>query len=154
MSNLRKGILKVKKENALDDNLFKEVSHLEYSEILKKINSTFLVTHKYDDSVWWWKSYKELKSYAIHFREGYAFDILDKIVPSKDQKYWFIASEQNGKYWLYESNINTIKLMIGEMYGFEYYIVDKKYTWILCENHHDILIGLGEYVTEKLQKFG
>ena len=39
------------------------------------------------------------------------------------------------------------------MYGFEYYIVDKKYNWILCENHHDILIVLGEEIANNLCKY-
>jgi len=153
MRNLRDDIQKAKKEISLNENLLKEVSHLEYEEILKKINSKFLTTNKYDDKIWWWQSYKDLKSYAIHFKKGLAFEILDKLLPNKEIKYWFIASEENGKYWLYESGIETIKTIIGEMYGFEYYIVDKKYNWILCENHHDILIALGKEIADKLWKY-
>ena len=153
MRNLREDIEKVKKEISLNGNSLKEVSHFEYEEILKKINSEFLTTNKYDDEIWWWQSYKDLKRYAIHFREGYAFEILDKLLPNKDTRYWFIASEGNGKYWLYESGIEVIKKIIQEMYGFEYYIVDKKYNWVLCENHHDILIGLGEEISDKLWKY-
>jgi len=152
MPNLREEILKIKKEHSIGDNSFKEVSHLDYGKILKKINSKFLTTKKYDDSIWWWQSYKNLKRYAIHFKEGFAFEILNKILPKEEEKYWFIASEENGKYWLYESNIKTIQFVIGEMFGFEYYIISKKYNWILCENHHDILIGLGEEMVDKLWK--
>jgi hypothetical protein len=29
---------------------------------------------------------------------------------------------------------------IREVYGFEYYISDLAMTWMLCENHHGVLI--------------
>jgi hypothetical protein len=38
------------------------------------------------------------------------------------------------------------------MYGFEYYIVSKKFEWLLCENHHDILIAVGQPMVEKMER--
>lgn len=153
MRNLRADIQKARREILLNENVFKEVSHLAYEEILEKVNSNFLTTNRYSDTIWWWQVYKNLKQHAIHFREGYAFEIFTELLPVKETKYWFIASEENGKYWVYESNVEAIEMILKEMYGFEYYIVDKKYNWVLCENHHDILIGLGDEIVDKLCKY-
>ena len=38
------------------------------------------------------------------------------------------------------------------MHGLEYYIVDKSLNWIIMENHHDILIAVGEPAETNLSK--
>lgn len=57
-----------------------------------------------------------------------------------DEHYWFLASEEDGKYWVAEGSGAAIINVIGEMHCFEYYIVDRQMTWILCESHHNMLI--------------
>ena len=153
MPNLRAAIYNVKKTHTIPNEHFKEVSPLNHEAIFKKINSTFLTTRQYNDSHYWWRNYKNLDHYGIHFKDRFAFEQLEKIVPITKALFWFVASEQNGKYWLYESDLESIKLILSEMYGFEYYLIDKKYQWILCENHHDILIGMGAIITRKLWLF-
>jgi hypothetical protein len=153
MNNLRTDIAAVIKDNKDPGVFIKEVSYLDYDGVLDRINTEFLTTNKYGDASWWWTVYKKLTEYCIHFRNGNGFEALTELFPLKGEKYWFIASEENGKYWLYEATIESIQWLIANMYGFEYYIVDKKYKWILCENHHDILIGLGQEITERLKAY-
>ena len=33
--------------------------------------------------------------------------------------------------------------LIGEMYGFEFYVFDSSINYLICFNHHDQLIGVG-----------
>ena len=33
--------------------------------------------------------------------------------------------------------------LIGEMYGFEFYVFDSSISYLICFNHHDQLIGVG-----------
>lgn len=47
---------------------------------------------------------------------------------------------------VYDCNPNVIKQIIGECFGFEYYIIDKKKEWLLCKNHHNRLIGIGKKI--------
>ena len=124
MKNLRTKIAVAINEAEVTNILMKEVSLQQYEGVLAKINSKFLITKKYSGSTWWWTVYKETNSYGIHFPEGNAFEVLNELLPS-DKKYWFVASEENGKYWLYESNIESIQWLIGNMHAFEYYIIDK-----------------------------
>ena len=41
--------------------------------------------------------------------------------------------------------------MLGEITHFEYFLVPKKLDWLLCENHHEVLYGVGEPIIEKLK---
>jgi hypothetical protein len=60
---------------------------------------------------------------------------LKELVPSQETV-WFVAEEwkrikQHGNFWLCEGTITVIAELLGEMYGFEYYIVSKKFEWLL-----------------------
>ena len=59
---------------------------------------------------------------------------------SNDEPYWFLVSEENGKYWVAQGTGAAIIKVIGEMSCFEYYIIDRQMTRILCESHHNMLI--------------
>ena len=39
------------------------------------------------------------------------------------------------------------------MYAFEYYIASKKKEWLLAETHHDVLVGTGDYIVEKIENY-
>ncbi len=41
--------------------------------------------------------------------------------------------------------------LLQEMRGFEYYVVSKKFQWLLSENHHDTLTAVGQLMVEKLE---
>ena len=46
---------------------------------------------------------------------------------------------------------NARKKKSMKMYGFEYYIVSKKFEWLLGEDHHGVLIGIGQPMAEKIE---
>jgi hypothetical protein len=47
--------------------------------------------------------------------------------------------------------LTLIAELLGDLYGFEYYIVSKKFEWLLCEDHHGVLIGVGQPVIERIE---
>ena len=47
------------------------------------------------------------------------------------------------KFQLHKGRIKSIELVLGEMHPFDYYLVSKKYNWLLCETDHSVLIALG-----------
>jgi hypothetical protein len=51
----------------------------------------------------------------------------------------------------YASPENAVKI-IGECFGFEYYLVAKDKSWLLCENHHNRVIGVGTPVVSAIEK--
>ncbi len=82
-------------------------------------------------------------------------EIVEPLLAS-EETVWFVAEDergtkQNGNFWLYEGKIKPIVSLLGEMIAFEYYLVPKKLDWLLCETHHDVLVGVGEPIVERLK---
>jgi hypothetical protein len=57
-----------------------------------------------------------------------------------DERYWFLASDEHGKYWVADATGSGILTTLRAMYCFEYYVINRHMTWLLCENHHGVLI--------------
>ncbi len=55
-------------------------------------------------------------------------------------------------YPVYEGTPEAIQAVIGECYGFEYYLVAKDLSWLICETHHDDMIAIGTEVEEHLRQ--
>jgi hypothetical protein len=55
-------------------------------------------------------------------------------------------------YPVFDGKPSAAQRVIGECCGFEYYLIAKDLTWLLCENHHDWLIAIGEQVRSRLPK--
>jgi hypothetical protein len=57
------------------------------------------------------------------------------------------------KFWFYEGYIDSIELVLGEIsYADEIYVASKKYEWLICINHHNVLIATGKLMPDKLRK--
>ena len=105
------------------------------------------------DRRWWWESFSK-PSESVQFTDGKGFERIIDLVPNKKEKVWFVAEEDQLPFYpIYEAIPETIQKIIGECYGFEYYIIPKSKEWLLCENHHDYVVGVGEVVISKLVKY-
>lgn len=131
------------------------VSLYQYEQILVSILNKFTVLGKKGmETIWWWNDFKQPTA-SIHL--GYPPGILNQLIPP-EEIVWFIAEypyggKKNGGHWLYEGKLKTIVSVIGEMYGFEYYIASKKLDWLIGETHHDVLVGTGDYIVQKIEDF-
>lgn len=116
---------------------FDFVSLHRFQNILDQVAERFLKGGKKNlNKIWLWNEFlNETKS----SQPADVFLVLAELLEPL-ASYWFIASDENGKYWVAESNGISIITVVKEMYGFEYYILDRQMTWILCENHHGMLI--------------
>lgn len=137
---------------------FKLVNLYKYEDILVSILKKFTTLGKEGLSfAWLWEHFKE-PLFSVRLPDGWKYlqEIIEPItVP--EETFWFIAEDEhrtkaNGNFWLYEGKIKAIAAVIGEMYGFEYYIVQKKLNWLLCETHHEILIGVGEPIIKGMKR--
>jgi hypothetical protein len=102
------------------------------------------------DRRWWWESFSR-PSCARHFDDGTGWQKIPAVVPDQDQSVWFIA-EDNAlpHYPVFETTAAAASRIVGECYGFEYYIVAKDLSWLVCENHHNTVIAVGEQVMPRL----
>lgn len=104
------------------------------------------LTHfvKSGDRRWWWEDFKQ-QSFSIDEFE-HPYQHLDKIIPDLNNRVWLMVEDgQEDFFPVYDCNPGIIKSLIGECSGFEYYIISKDKKWLICENHHSVLIGAGEF---------
>ena len=94
--------------------------------------------------LWWWEALKAPVTYKTP-SEPISF-IQSLLLPN--EPIWFVAEESGdkacGNFWLYESTPSIACDVLKECPAFEYYIVEKKMGWLICENHHGCVIASGE----------
>jgi len=129
-----------------------EVGKNAWRPIIQKIEDTFIEKKHYKDNLHWgWLRLKEpvhVLSLVKH-SESYLMHLV------KDERVWFITEDYKDKLWLYEGKPEfIIKNIIPELMQLkEYYIVSKKYEWMICVNHHDTVYGTGEAALTNMDKF-
>jgi hypothetical protein len=100
------------------------------------------------DRRWWWEAFTR-PSVSRQVEDGWKR--LVEVTPCADQAVWFIAEETLLPFYpVYSATPKAIEAVIGQCYAFEYYLVAKDMSWLLCENHHDYLIGVGDPVITRL----
>ncbi len=150
MENLRGKINEIIKELHLPNEEFHLVRLTKYKQILISIIEKFTNLEKTNINVWWWDYFNEP---IYHFYPKDVFNVLPNIIDN-EETVWFVIEDEAKEqehFWLYEGKINAIISVLKELSCVEYYIVSKNLEWIICENHHDILIGSGNLITEKMK---
>jgi hypothetical protein len=100
---------------------------------------------------WWWEAFQ--KSESVSFDDGMGYQRVLILVPNADERCWFIVeSQEPGPYPVYEASPAEVVGILGECFGFEYYIVPKDLSWLVCENHHGRVIGCGESVEDEIRR--
>lgn len=122
-----------------------------YQGILERIISSRTSLDKSGTSaLWWWEALREPVAYV---QPTDPVAVLKGLVPA-GEPVWFVVEANSpkkfGNFWLYESTIEPICTVLRELPPFEYYIVAKKCEWLLCENHHGLLIASGEPMAANL----
>ena len=105
---------------------------------------------KGEDRRWWWESLR-LPHVSRRFSTGDGWRRLAEIAPDPNELVWFIAEEDRLPFYpVFEMTPSNASLILGECYGFEYYLVSKNFDWLICENHHDTMFAVGDDVSATL----
>lgn len=98
---------------------------------------------KSGDKRWWWEDFK-LPSFSFENIEN-PFEHLNEIIPDLSKNVWLIVEDTFEPYYpVYDVKASIIKDLLSECFLFEYYIIAKDKSWLICENHHNRMIGIGE----------
>jgi hypothetical protein len=134
---------------------FALVGLLRYEAILLEIIEWFTTLKRGGlNELWWCHAFKEPKHSWAACPVIYTPALRD-LVPA-DETVWLVAEDwcrqkKHGNFWLYEGRIDAITAVLDEARAFEFYLVSKKFEWLLCSNHHDVLMAVGEPMTTKLR---
>ena len=102
-------------------------------------------------ALWWWEALREPVAYSTP-SDGIA--LMRRLIPS-EENVWLVAEDSGkkiGNFWLYEGTVGAVCAILRECPAFEYYIVDKKMNWLVCENHHGQVVASGEPVATALSE--
>ena len=155
---LRQEIEEIKKDLNISDDQFHEVSINAWKDIEENIYKHFCKISSYKNKPEWiWNCLKN-ETFALQFNRFPDSLIEELLEPEKEKKIWFFLNEtvnEKTKFWFYEGNINAVLKIIGESAMIdEMYFASKNYDWLMCYNHHDILIVSGEKMISKIKNNG
>jgi hypothetical protein len=136
--------LEAVRELALSSESFRQVSPSQWEPVLKTIFERFANTSD-TDVAWLWQ---HLKNDGVSFQNQNGLNYIGSLF-EPNSKIWVVfedwdRTKKNGNYWLFEGNYGTAVDVLNNMHGIEYYIVDRKFNWMIMENHHDVLMAVGE----------
>ncbi|MDE6127877.1 MAG: hypothetical protein K2G16_01620 [Lachnospiraceae bacterium] len=168
MKELASGIFRLEHEVITKCGILKEhfhkVSGNQWENIYQKI------VEKYADKTKIWKnglhwanvngySPKSMKKFLGCYAVDYAtwFYSLPQIIKDEDKMVYFLIDKGSDWYageefWIFESDIPELVKALDVLNHtafldngwLDYYIVSKKYKWIIGCNHHDIISCIGE----------
>ena len=133
----------------LSEEQFAPVPENESMKLYQRLRNRFC---SFPDAYWWWESFKAEHS-SLHFENGKGFLKLTEICPDPAESVWFVAESSTlPSFPVYEGTVEAIQRVIGECHAFEYYLVNKECSWLVCENHHDVVFAVGSPVKERLEQ--
>jgi hypothetical protein len=129
----------------------RRVSDAEAERVNLDLLDTFVVG---GDRRWWWEAFRGPTAARV-FDDGSAFRRLVELVPNAMEECWFVVEDDDAPFYpVWEATPADAAHVIGECFAFEYYIVPKDKRWLLCENHHNRVVGVGEEVISAMQALG
>ena len=78
-------------------------------------------------------------SASIQDPEGWR--LISRFVGSRPCVLFFDASDEAEMLEILSGE--ALQTLLAESYGFEFYVTDADATYLICFNHHDMLIGCG-----------
>lgn len=159
-TGLRREIAEYCRDNQITQENFRFLGIYEWQNVYAKVLEKF-VDEQYarKNGLYWANTsggFREDIKKVYFFQEGAGNNIsyewierLSEIV--KCEKVYLLLEEAGDKYWIAECSPSVVGKIVNEaIWHIDYYITDKKYNWLISENHHDIVQFLGDGLNENL----
>ncbi len=146
---IRNEIERVIKDNHIDRSNCFECSKTTYNSIIKKVEQVFVL---HGGNIHWSNMGNGFNPKWMCRTKNISEDRmwvtkLPSIIP-KSERFVYVLFEDcknfEPKYWVYEMCIPELICIIGEVYGLnDFYIVSKKFDWLISECHEDVVSFVG-----------
>lgn len=157
---VREDILKYCEEKNIKEREFRMVSIYRWEDVYNKVIDEFVdKTKSYKQGLHWLNIdccfHKEKKiQYSYDSRDNWEWILnLREFVENTEKQAYYLV-EEGTKFWIFEGTLDRISEMVYE--GFflhDYYIVDKKYQWMITCNHHEGILFAGNgFQMENIKK--
>ena len=157
-TEFRKNIEKVINEFNLSEKL-KSINITQIENIDRNFMLSFVKSGKQGVKFygWIWEYLKDEISWGKHSPDyKKTSEILRYTVDNLDENLYIIFTEsyrESNKFWYYTGKTDAMITVIEETPGIdEFYIFDKKFRWLVGQNHHDVIFATGKLKTARLKK--
>lgn len=102
----------------------------DWSEIMKKIESKFIIKNSDDYHFSNWEDNIKSKTLIREVSQDEIYKEIEKL--GINSNYWIVIVTDNSptaKHLVYDSKINALSELISR-FAMDFYIIDKKYTWL------------------------
>lgn len=136
-------------ELGLTAEQFRQLPDAEAEQVYRTCLREF-VTSSYEPR-WWWEHLREPNAQTYPSDGILGCDLLSEFVPDADASCYFIAEDNDAPFYpVYLTTPRIASFILSECFAFEYYLTPLDHSWLVGENHHDRLFGVGEPVVSKL----
>lgn len=130
------------------DGKVTRLSPPEAAKINQAVESRFVGS---SEQRWWWDALPTAES--VSFDDALGYQRIPIVVPNASDVGWFIVEgAEPGPYPVHEASPADAVAIVGECSGFEYYLVARDLSWLVCENHHGCIIGSGAPVDAAIRR--
>lgn len=121
----------------------KEIDNSTKAKILMNVGEKYLINEMKFPL---WERLNDAKSKS----DDKAWQWVEDFIGEESTILFFNPSDEKNAYLL--NSGNDIVSILGEMYNVEFYLTNEEASYLLCFNHHDVLLALGE-AKEWLQEY-
>lgn len=150
------------KENKLSENDFRFLGIYEWQNVYDSVLEHFVDERYAERHGLYWSNTndgfrKDIDTIYV-FQEGAEnnasyewIERLSEIVQCEKVYLLLEEDKQRAKYWIAECSPAVVHLIVNEaLCPTDYYITDKKFQWLITENHHDIVSFIGRGLDAEL----
>lgn len=159
-TGFRRELAEYMTEHRISENDFRFLGIYEWQNIYDKVLQNFVDGQYAKDYGLHWSNIengfrKDVdKIYDFTYQNEDSYKWLEKLpeIVKCDKVYILLEDdERHAKYWIAECSPAVIDLVINDTYSVgDYYITDKKFNWLITENHHGIVDIIGKGLDLKI----
>ncbi|MBD5136965.1 MAG: hypothetical protein HDT39_13515 [Lachnospiraceae bacterium] len=155
-TGLRRELAEYMTEHRIPENDFRFLGIYEWQNIYDKVLQHFVDEQYAKDCGLHWSNIengfrKDIdKIYSFAYQNEDSYKWLEKLpeIVKCDKVYILLEDDdhwQYSKYWIAECSPAVINLVINDTYSVgDYYITDKKFNWLITQNHHEMVYIIGK----------
>jgi len=122
---------------------FHRLDQFREHKVLQDVKRHFLMD---PETTCWWQSFRYESGCAEMDR---AHTRLEELCPNEEKKVWCICC---GEEMVFDALPADIAKVLDVCPVFEYAVVDKKLTWMILQNHRDVLYAIGAKTIANLNR--
>jgi hypothetical protein len=128
---------------------FRQLADVDAEPIYRAALSRF-VNARYEPR-WWWE-YLQEPQVGIYPQDIQAFALIPELVPDADAPLYFVAEDDPAPYYpVYFATTRNAMAVVRECSYFEYYLFPPDFSWLIGENHHEVVFGTGEPIVRAIK---